>query len=161
MGRGGDRTLIEEITGIHRELRELLLRIDTLPFGDERFRGLVDQAITVLRRHARLERAHLFPAVRAHLVRGEALAERELADHARIERALTGLTRLAPTDPVFAPRLDALMQTVRCHFARQEEHLFPRLRDMVPAWRLRALGDEARRSERTYGRLAGPPLGVL
>jgi hypothetical protein len=153
-----ERTLLEEIAGMHRELRELLARIDALPFGDERFRTLVDQAGADLLRHARLERNHLFPTVRAYLTRGETLAERELADHARIERALTGLTGLTPADPVFATRLDALMQTVRCHFARQEEHLFPHLRDMVPGWRLRALGEEARRSVRSAAKGAGPPL---
>lgn len=129
----GRDTFIDEIASVQRTLAGILQRVDTLPLGDPRFRSCVNRISAEVRRLFALERRFLYPAVREHLARGRAIADRELQDRHRIEVLLAALDGLGPDDPAFGGRLDSLMQAVRCHMARQEEHLFPRLRDAVPA----------------------------
>ncbi|WP_326715769.1 hemerythrin domain-containing protein [Streptomyces sp. NBC_01474] len=80
-----------ELTVDHREVDELFIRIEAQPARDTRRRELVDELTVELVRHSVAEEQYLYPAVREHVDGGDALADKELEDHAEAERLLKDL----------------------------------------------------------------------
>ncbi|MFJ6940761.1 hemerythrin domain-containing protein [Streptomyces sp. NPDC101132] len=147
MGHGGN--IIEELIADHREVEEFFARIEELPSGDERRKHLADQATIELVRHSVAEEAYLYPAVREHVTDGEGLADRELEDHATVERLMKQLEGCEAGDPEFDHLVGRLMTEVRDHIADEESNLFPRLRSQCPDDFLDKLGDKARQAKKT------------
>ncbi|MFD9304820.1 hemerythrin domain-containing protein [Streptomyces sp. NPDC060048] len=147
MGHGGD--VIEELITDHREVEELFTKIEGLPSGDARRKVFADKATMELVRHSVAEEAYLYPAVREHLPGGDALADKELEDHAAAERTMKDLEGCGAADPRFDPLISELMGDVREHVADEEGNLFPRLRSMCSAETLDALGDKVRTAKKS------------
>ncbi|MGI5347899.1 hemerythrin domain-containing protein [Streptomyces sp. CA-250714] len=143
MGHGG--TVIEELTADHREVEELFAKIEALPPVHEKRKQYADQATIALVRHSVAEEEYLYPAVRSHVVGGEALAAKELADNEGTERLLKDLEGLGGEDPAFDHILTSLIQEIRTHVRDQEGNLFPRLDEALPQPVLAELGDKVRR----------------
>ncbi|MFC9227519.1 hemerythrin domain-containing protein [Streptomyces decoyicus] len=107
MGHGGD--VIAELTTDHREVDELFHQFEDAPPGSEARRRLADALTIELVRHSVAEEQYLYPAVRNHLQGGHSLADKALADHARLEHLLNDLQHHEPTDKDF----DRLMARLR------------------------------------------------
>ncbi|MFE0516320.1 hemerythrin domain-containing protein, partial [Streptomyces sp. NPDC058964] len=86
MGHGGN--VIEELMTDHREVEEIFGRIESMPDGGKQLRDLVDEVTIELVRHSVAEEQYLYPAVREHVEGGDRLADKELADHGRVETIL-------------------------------------------------------------------------
>ncbi|QFQ95568.1 hemerythrin domain-containing protein [Streptomyces phaeolivaceus] len=147
MGHGGD--VIAELTTDHGEVEEMFGRIAGLPVGDPRRKRYVDQVTIELVRHSVAEEAYLYPAVREHVPDGDALADRELADHAEAERTLKALERCAANDPDFDLLVGRLTTEIRAHIQDEETRLFPLLRASCSAEALDGLGEKVRAAKRT------------
>ncbi|GAB2595866.1 hemerythrin domain-containing protein [Streptomyces capparidis] len=147
MAHGGD--VIAELTTDHREVEEMLEQLLAVPPGDQARRDIVDRLTIELIRHAVAEEEHLYPAVREHLAEGDALADKELADHAEVERILKDLEGLDPTDARFEQLVARLRTTVGEHVEDEERRLFVMLRDACSPQALTELGDRVRRAKRT------------
>ncbi|WP_327281517.1 MULTISPECIES: hemerythrin domain-containing protein [unclassified Streptomyces] len=147
MGHGGD--VIAELTTDHREVEEFFAHIESLPSGHSGRKDYADKATIELVRHSVAEEAYLYPAVREHLPDGDAVADRELADHAAAEQLMKDLEGCDADDPRFDGLLDKLMADVREHMADEEDHLFPRLRAACPPEVLGELGDKVRTAKKT------------
>ncbi|MDX3644712.1 hemerythrin domain-containing protein [Streptomyces sp. MB09-02B] len=146
MAHGGD--VIEELKADHREVAELFGKIEELPTGDPKRKEFADLVTIELVRHAVAEEAHLYPAVREHLSNGDAVADRELADHTAAERTMKELERRGADDPEFDRLITQLMAEVRHHVRDEESNLFPQLAKAASASVLNDLGDKVRRAKK-------------
>ncbi|MFV0126959.1 hemerythrin domain-containing protein [Streptomyces sp. HMX112] len=147
MGHGGD--VIDELTRDHEEVEELFTNIEELPSGDPMRKQYADQATMELVRHAVAEEEYLYPAVREHIVGGDALADKELNDHAAAERTMKDLESCEADDPRFDVLMSKLMTEIRAHILDEEDNLFPRLRNACSAEQLERLGEKVRQAKRT------------
>ncbi|MFD9394003.1 hemerythrin domain-containing protein [Streptomyces sp. NPDC060000] len=147
MGHGGN--VIDELVTDHREVEGFFGRIEALPSGAKDRKLFADRATMELVRHSVAEEAYLYPAVREHLPGGEALADKELEDHARAEQIMKDLEGCHADDPEFDRLIGMLMGEIREHVADEEQNLFPRLRAVCSADALDDLGDKVRKAKKT------------
>lgn len=146
MGHGGD--VIAELTADHREVDELFAQFtDAMPGSADRKR-LVDAITIELVRHSVAEEQHLYPAVREHLEEGAALADKELAHHARVEELLKELEEREPADIDFDRLVVKLRTEVTAHVDDEENHLFAQLRNHVHPYILESLGKRSAQRRR-------------
>ncbi|MFI8965817.1 hemerythrin domain-containing protein [Streptomyces sp. NPDC053493] len=146
MGHGGD--VIAELTHDHQEVEQLFTKMQGMPSGDPRRKECADQITMELVRHSVAEESYLYPAVRKHLPQGDALADKELEDHAEAERTMKELEGCAADDPQFDGLMMQLMQEIRSHVADEENNLFPQLRQACSAEMLNELGDKVRQAKK-------------
>ncbi|CAL9651261.1 hemerythrin domain-containing protein [Streptomyces lavenduligriseus] len=147
MGHGGN--VIQELTTDHREVEEIFGRFEALPPGSPDRKNLCDQATIELVRHSVAEEAYLYPAVREHVAGGDALADKELEDHAKAEQIMKDLEGCQADDPRFDTLMTQLMSEIRSHVTDEEQNLFPRLEAACPPDALMELGDKVRRAKQT------------
>jgi hemerythrin superfamily protein len=147
MGHGGN--VIDELVTDHREVEELFGRIEGLPPGDKNRKVYADQVTIELVRHSVAEESYLYPAVREHIPGGDALADKELEDHAKAEQIMKDLEGCQADDPDFDRLTGLLMSEIRMHVADEEQNLFPRLRAACPVGALDDLGDKVRQAKKT------------
>jgi hemerythrin superfamily protein len=146
MGHGGN--VIDELVTDHREVEELFGRIEALPSGDKDRKVHADQAVMELVRHSVAEEQYLYPAVREHVANGDAMADKELEDHAKAERLMKDLEGCDADDPEFDRLIGMLMSEIRSHIADEEQNLFPSLRAACPPDALDELGDKVRQAKK-------------
>lgn len=146
MGHGGN--VIDELMTDHREVEEFFGRIEALPSGHKDRKLYADQATMELVRHSVAEEAYLYPAVREHVANGDAMADRELEDHAKAEQIMKDLEGCAADDPEFDRLIGMLMSEIRAHVADEEQNLFPMLRASCPPDALDKLGDKVRQAKK-------------
>ncbi|WP_405843132.1 hemerythrin domain-containing protein [Streptomyces platensis] len=147
MGHGGD--VIQELTTDHREVDDLFNQFDDAAPGSPDRKRLVDAITIELVRHSVAEEMHLYPAVREHLEGGEALADKELADHESVERLLKNLEVLDVGDSVFDATVRELRDEVTGHVDDEENNLFTQLRHHVHQQVLDRLGEQVRQAKKT------------
>ncbi|GAA2322628.1 hemerythrin domain-containing protein [Streptomyces caniferus] len=147
MGHGGD--VIAELTTDHREVDDLFERFEDAPPGSEDRRRIVDALTIELVRHSVAEEEYLYPAVREHLEEGDALADKELADHARVEQLLDDLQHRDATDKDFDRLMVKLRTEVRAHVEDEENRLFAQLRTGVHPYVLEELGNKIRQAKKS------------
>ncbi|KOG41253.1 hemerythrin domain-containing protein [Streptomyces decoyicus] len=147
MGHGGD--VIQELTTDHREVDDLFNQFDDAKPGSADRKRLVDAITIELVRHSVAEEQHLYPAVREHLEEGDALADKEIDDHGRVERLLKGLEMLEAIDPDFDRMVRELRTEVTAHVDDEETHLFPQLRNHVHQPVLDELAELVREAKKT------------
>lgn len=137
------------MTTDHQEVEELFGKIDALPPGDEQRKKYADQAVMELVRHAVAEEVYLYPAVREFLPDGDAVADKELEDHAQAERTMKELAGVSAGEPEFDRLIGELMTEIRSHVRDEEDNLFPRLRSAASEDQLLKLGDKVRKAKKT------------
>ncbi|MET8805061.1 hemerythrin domain-containing protein [Streptomyces sp. NPDC004546] len=146
MGHGGN--VIQELTTDHREVEEIFGRIEALPPGSKDRKDLADQATIELVRHSVAEESYLYPAVRKHITGGDAIADKEIEDHAKAERIMKDMEGLQADDARFDTLMAQLMSEIRSHVMDEEQNLFPRMEAACPADALMDLGDKVRRAKK-------------
>ncbi|GHH77855.1 hemerythrin [Streptomyces sulfonofaciens] len=147
MGHGGN--IIQELTTDHREVDEMFEQIEGLPAGDERLRKLADQLTIELVRHSVAEEEYLYPAVRRHVDGGDDLADREIEEHAEVERILKEWEGCEPGDSRFTTLAAQLKESVTSHVRDEENRLFPQLAAACSAEALDELGEKIRSAKKT------------
>lgn len=146
MAQGVD--VIMELTSDHQEVEELFANIEELPAGDRQRKVYADQVTMELVRHSVAEEEYLYPTVREHIADGDALADRELEDHAEAERTMKDMEGCEADDPQFDMLVGKLMTEIRAHIVDEENNLFPRLREACSAEMLNDLGDKVRKAKK-------------
>ncbi|MGP3999442.1 hemerythrin domain-containing protein [Streptomyces sp. 8N706] len=147
MGHGGD--VIDELTRDHREVDELFEKIENVAPGDAERKRLVDQLTIELVRHSVAEEQHLYPAVRRHLSDGDTIADKEIADHSRVEVLLKDLERRKAEDEDFNRLVLQLKTEVSTHVRDEELNLFVQLRQACSKEAMEELGEKVRRAKKT------------
>ncbi len=144
-GAGAANDLITVLLADHRELERMLDELQgAVPAQHPRH---LEQLTAALMRHAVAEEQHLYPLVRRALRDGDARADRELGEHAEVERVLRELEQLGGDDPAYQTLVGQLISEVRNHLQEEEHELLPRLTREVPAEQLRELGGKVRRAK--------------
>ncbi|MFD0273550.1 hemerythrin domain-containing protein [Kitasatospora sp. NPDC127111] len=146
MGHGG--SVIAELMADHREVEEMFEKVLALPPGDDGRRKLADEITIELVRHSVAEEQYLYPAVREHVPGGGPMADKELADHAEVERLLKELEGTDPAEDRFDEIIRKVVADVREHIADEEGTLFPALGDVCSADELNDLGDRIRAAKK-------------
>jgi hemerythrin superfamily protein len=136
--------VISILTTDHREVEQMFAELEKLRgTGDhDRVRDVTEKVITELVRHSVAEEAYLYPATRRLIPDGDALADREIAEHAEAEQVMKELERTDTTDPRFDELLTQLMTDIRAHIQEEENELFPQLVQHADAEELRELGSK-------------------
>lgn len=165
MAHGGD--VIAELMSDHREIEAMFDDIQSAPPGDAERKRLIDEVTIELVRHAVAEEQHLYPAVREHVPEGGTLADKELGDHARVERILKTLEDREADAADFNEPVLALINEVKAHVLDEEERLFVLLREACSSEALRELGEKVRQAKQSAptrphpGAPDTPPLNKL
>ncbi|MBR7829283.1 hemerythrin domain-containing protein [Actinospica sp. MGRD01-02] len=142
---GHEGNVIAELTTDHREVEGLFEKFKALAPDDHAGRREVaDDFTTELVRHSVAEEQYLYPAVREHVPGGGAMADKELADHEKVEQLLKDLERADTTDPRFDTLAAEVIEEVTSHVKDEEERLFPALLEACPMDYLFELGDKIR-----------------
>ncbi|MGW3042008.1 hemerythrin domain-containing protein [Kitasatospora sp. NPDC001159] len=141
------RNVIDELMTDHREVEEMFARIQAMTAGGQQLRDMVDEVTIELVRHSVAEEQYLYPAVRKHIQDGDRLADKEIADHGRIEKILKQLEKTDTDDAQMSPLLQQLMNEIAAHVQDEENNLFPMLRRACTPQQLDDLGDKIRRAK--------------
>jgi hemerythrin superfamily protein len=122
------RDVIGVLTHDHREVEELFGKLEAAtPDDGQTRRELTDQVIMELVRHSVAEEMYLYPATRKYLPDGDAIADKEIAEHDRVEKTLKALEKTDADSVEFSDLLAELMSDVRLHVRDEEDNLFPAL----------------------------------
>ncbi|KJY20811.1 MULTISPECIES: hemerythrin domain-containing protein [unclassified Streptomyces] len=153
--------VITELTADHREMDETFDIIErAVPAGE---RQTAAERLTIeLVRHTVTEEEHLYPTLREVFPDGDLIADREIAEHARMEKLLKDLEGLDADGPDFDPLVAALRAEVTAHVWDEEENLFPRLREACAQESLERMGENIRRAKtRSPGHPTTPRTGLV
>jgi iron-sulfur cluster repair protein YtfE (RIC family) len=124
------------ITSDHRRVERLFDEIDAAQ-GDQRG-PLVDQLVTELAVHMRIEEDHIYPIV-ASDIEAE-MAEEAETEHGLAREGLEKLCSLAPDQPGFGAALDMVRAGIEHHVGEEETELLPQLKRKMTAAQLAELG---------------------
>jgi hemerythrin superfamily protein len=127
----GERDVVDVLTADHREVTELIGRIQTTADHKER-RDLADVVISELVRHSVAEEMFVYPAMRQHLPDGEQAVEHDKEEHKELERTMKELEGIDATEPRFDELVGQLARTLEDHVQDEERDQFPQLRARVP-----------------------------
>ncbi|WP_042388564.1 hemerythrin domain-containing protein [Streptacidiphilus melanogenes] len=142
MGHGGN--VIEELKADHREVQAMFDKINGMPPGDARRRDIADEFTIELVRHSVAEEMYLYPAVREHILGGDAMADKEIADHSKVEKMLKQLEGMDAGRAEFDTLVAGVISEVVAHVMDEETRLFPALADACTSQQLDELGDKIR-----------------
>jgi hemerythrin superfamily protein len=137
-----------ELSADHRHLEELYTRILATPRGDGARKTLVTRASVDFIRHAAAEEHYLLPAVREYLPDGEAAADKQIRDRARITRLAQDLESSPDQDDRFEETLHRMVIAVGEHVADQDAKILPMLAQAMPPEMVDRLGDRVREDKR-------------
>ncbi|MEV0350194.1 hemerythrin domain-containing protein [Nonomuraea sp. NPDC050680] len=136
--------VITILTTDHREVEQMFAELETLrgTGKHEQIRDVTEKVIIELVKHSVAEEAYLYPATRKYLPGGDALADREIAEHAEAEQLMKDLESTDTHDPAFENLLTTFMAAIRQHVLEEESELFPQLAKHADAEELRHLGSQ-------------------
>lgn len=130
----------------HDEVDALFQQLEKADDADRK-QALFDELADKLAAHATIEETMFYPAVMARQTKDMLLESVE--EHLAIKRVLADLLELDPEDEQFDAKCKVMKEEVE-HHAREEEEgeLFPKVKKLMSADELAALGSEmARRFE--------------
>ncbi|WP_405690494.1 hemerythrin domain-containing protein [Streptomyces sp. NBC_00057] len=156
MGHGGN--VIAELTADHREVAELFQQIEAQRVDHPQRRDLADRLTAELVQHSVAEEMHLYPTVRKHVRNGAELADKELAEHTKIDHMLKDLEDLNADDPQFNDIVAKLKLEFAAHLREEEDDLFPKLAATCSPEKLDELGQLVRRAKQTAPTRPHPAL---
>lgn len=144
-----DTNLVNVITADHRAVEAAFAELESTSMSPEHRRDLVDHVIAELARHSDAEEQYMYPTVRVFVPGGDAIINREIKEHAAIERVMKDLDGMEVTDARFEPKLRELMDGVRHHVKEEEGILLPRMTRVCEPAMLRDLGEKVLRAKET------------
>jgi hemerythrin superfamily protein len=162
----GEDDVIGVLTREHREVQNMFDDLQ-LAIGAEEKRRRAEEVTVELVRHAVAEERYLYPAARRFVPDGDAVADREIGDHAEVEKLLRRLEETDVADPDFDRLVTSLVSDVMAHVQEEEATLFPRLSRHADPAELAELGRRVRAARaaapvRPHPAATGaPPLGRL
>ena len=139
-----DDDVIAELIVDHREVDEMLTKLQGDELSPEDRQDGMEHVIAELVRHAIAEESYLYPAIEDRVPNGKVIAAKERADHQEVEELLKQLEGEDPHAPESRPLVKRLTTQLRAHIADEEDNLFPALRAVYSEQELKDLGDKVR-----------------
>ncbi|MDT4994478.1 MAG: hypothetical protein QOH97_4370 [Actinoplanes sp.] len=131
-GETTGRNVVDVIGGQHRQLLDLCDRL-TDRSAEPAHRGTIaDVVVATLSRHLSAEEQYLYPAVRAVVPGGEAIADRELAEDHDLLVTLKHFDATRRDESAFDTLAADIATAVRRHVRADAEELLPVLLEMAP-----------------------------
>lgn len=147
-------TLLEQD---HRTVESLFAKFESTPDDDTATLAQVrDDILRELSVHANIEEVVFYPAVRDADRTLEPIVLEGLEEHHAAKLALSELEKLQPGAERFRPKMTVLIENVRHHVKEEEEELFPKVREALPAARLDELGEAMEKAKATAPTRAHP-----
>jgi hemerythrin superfamily protein len=128
---------IDLLKSQHREVEDLFSKIEKSRDAakkDQLFTKLADSLAV----HATIEEHHFYPAVKAK--RTEDILLEALEEHLGIKRVLSDLLDTEIEDETFDAKINVLKEQVEHHVEEEETDLFPKVRKLLDADQLEAIG---------------------
>ncbi|WP_342451134.1 hemerythrin domain-containing protein [Piscinibacter koreensis] len=129
---------VELLTHQHRSLERKMktLKESDDPGEQARLLAEVGDELTV---HITSEEEIFYPAVNE--CRTEDVLLESLEEHLSLKRLLADLLELPVEAQTFAPKFQVLKEQTEHHHKEEEEHLFPKVKQMIPAEQRAELGE--------------------
>jgi hemerythrin-like domain-containing protein len=122
--------ILQAVRHDHRELASHSHKILNSTDPDEQTR-YQNQFTWELARHAIGEELVVYPAIAKHVNKGQAIADKNRAEHQVLKEQLKTFQGLPSTDPRFVPTLQALMEDLERHIKCEEEEDLVQLEDAL------------------------------
>ncbi len=134
-------TALDLLIEQHDKVDALMTKLESDSTKPDTKRGVFIELADNLAAHATMEEKLFYPAVRAKQTKDMLLEATE--EHLAMKRVLADMLELNVEDERFAAKLSVLKEEVT-HHAREEEEgkLFPKVRTLMSADELAALGSE-------------------
>lgn len=130
---------IDLLESQHREVEKLFSRVESAKSSADK-QKLFNTIADKLAVHAGIEEHQFYPAVQAK--RTEDILLESLEEHVSIKRVLADLMRTPAADATFEAKIKVLKEQVEHHVEEEESDLFPKVRKLLDATQLEALGQE-------------------
>ncbi|MDX5377735.1 MAG: hemerythrin domain-containing protein [Halomonas sp.] len=138
--------VVDILTLDHREMEELLDRIQRSPDAEQR-RDLTDTLITEVMRHSVAEEMYVYPTMEKRIPDGEEEAEHDREEHDEIVQVMKQLEDADAAEPAFMDRVHKLDELLRHHAKDEEADQFPKLRQRIPGETLVELGRKVEKAK--------------
>lgn len=157
----------------HEQIKSLFNQVPGAQGAEKRER--FEDLVRLLAVHESAEEEVVHPTARKKIDGGDQVVDRRLEEEHQAKHELAELYDLGVDHPDFNRRLAALAEAVTQHADREESEEFARLRQNIPAERLKTLAGAVKAAEAmaptrphpgtgespTANLLAGPPLAVF
>lgn len=130
---------IELLTNQHREVEDLFEELENATDSGDR-QALFEELADNLAIHTAIEERHFYPTVRASET--EEILRESAEEHLAAKRTLVDLLDMPPSDEAFDAKLAVLKEQIEHHVKEEEKNLFPKVRKLLDADQLEALGQE-------------------
>lgn len=135
--------VLDTLVADHQTVAHLF---DRYAAGNGRKEEVLREIVRELSVHAALEEQIVYPTMRAKLGAGDDEADAAIDDHQQIKRLLADLEKLDIDSADHRDRFQGLVAAVQEHVTKEEQHLFPRLRNTLDQERLDQLGELVQRA---------------
>jgi len=146
-GETTGRNVVDVITGQHRELLGLCEQLTDETVEPARRQQIADVVVATLSRHLSAEEQYLYPAVRAVVPEGDAIADRELAEDHDLLVTLKHFDATRRDESTFGALAVDIAAAVRRHVEADAEELFPVLLRVAPIEDLIRVGNRIETAE--------------
>lgn len=118
----GGVNAVELLRQDHRKVQDLFEEFEA---ADSRSRQrIVDQALTELEIHAKLEEGLIYPAIR-EVLDEEDLMDEALEEHHAVKLLIKELRKMGPKDERYRAKFKVLAEMVKHHIEEEESHILP------------------------------------
>lgn len=131
--------VVDMLTTDHREMLELLRRIERTEDLDER-REIADTVIAEVMRHSVAEEMIVYPSVEEHVPGGKDEVEHDKEEHEELVRVMKDLEGIDVTEGAFLKKVIEFEQLLDHHARDEEDEQFPKLREHIPQDQLIDMG---------------------
>ena len=139
---------IELIKSDHRTADEMFTRFEQA--SDRAQKGeIMREIIAELSRHAAIEEAILYPAIRELVPDGEELVHHADEEHLEVKMVLAELERMSPDDAEFEEKAMSMIGDTRHHVSEEESEVLPALMRAATQDQLMELGRQLMEAKET------------
>jgi hemerythrin-like domain-containing protein len=138
----------------------------------EQFEGAKDDAakaaaatdaIALLKVHTTIEEEIFYPAIRKEAEDVDDIVAEGIEEHHVADTLIAEIEGLRPTDEAWEAKVKVMFESVEHHVGEEEDDMFPKVRESLPATRLQELGTEmaGRADELQYETMSRDALYAL
>jgi hemerythrin-like domain-containing protein len=126
----------------HRQVEKLFKQVENTDDARGR-RQLMDQIISALKLHTKLEEEVFYPAVReVGTSKAEEMVDEAFEEHHVVDLVIAELPKVDPEDERFEAKMTVLSELVDHHVEEEEDEMFPMAEKKLGSERIKELGQQ-------------------
>lgn len=134
-----DKDVVELLTADHRDMLELLRRIERTEDPDEQ-RDIADTVIAEVMRHSVAEEMIVYPSIEEYVPGGKEEVEHDKEEYDELISVMKDLEDVDVSDGAFLKLVIELEKLLEHHARDEEDEQFPKLRAHIPQDQLDDMG---------------------